>query len=474
MKYKLVASLALFAFVTQGLAQTEKKILGTWEGKLNVGVELRIVFHIKENGAGGLLSTADSPDQSAFGMKCDTTFLAGENVTIEMHKVSASFTGKLIDDSTIEGTFTQTAKVSLRLKKGESKEPPRKRPQTPQSPYPYKSEEVGYDNSNKSLHFGATITIPSGNGPFPAAVLITGSGPQNRDEEILGHHPFAVLADALTRKGMVVLRVDDRGVGKSTGDFTAATSADFAEDVNTSINYLISRPEVEKNKVGLIGHSEGGMIAPMVANQRKDINFIILLAGPGIKIIDLMTEQNMAVLRSLGISQPSLDVYAPFYKQLITVMADNTDTAASRIKATSIFEKWLAETKEPVIRELGFESKKDQQEFIRDIVTGFSGKWFKYFLAFDPTPYLQKLNCKVLAINGDKDIQVIATSNLAGITAALKQSKVKNPEIKALPGLNHLFQQCKKCTVQEYGELEETFSPTALQIITDWFEKNVK
>ncbi|MDP4264710.1 MAG: alpha/beta fold hydrolase [Bacteroidota bacterium] len=453
--------------------QAAGNFTGIWEGKLNVGVELRIVFHIQQNASGGLHATADSPDQSAYGLKCDTTFVTAEGLTIEMHNLNASFSGKLINDSTIEGIFTQGAGLSLNLKKVE-KPSERKRPQNPQPPFPYKSENIEFDNADKSLHFGATITIPPGKGPFPAAVMITGSGPQNRDEEIMGHKPFAVLADALTKKGMVVLRVDDRGVGKSTGKFSEATSADFAEDVNTSLNYLLSRPEVNKKKVGMIGHSEGGMIAPMVASQRKDINFIILLAGPGIKIADLMTEQNIAILGSVGVSRAAQDAYRPLYKEVMSVILNAPDTTTALRDATSALKKWLAGTNDTLAKQLGFATEKDQQRLTAMLVKEFSNKWFKYFLAFDPAPYLQKLNCKVLAINGSRDIQVISSSNLAGIRAALKKSPSKSYQVIELPGLNHLFQTCVKCTTQEYGELEETFSPAALQTITEWFEKNVK
>ena len=276
----------LFALMICGIAQSNDRFTGVWEGKLNIGVELRVVFHISDNGKGALVSTTDSPDQSVFGIKCDTTIIIGEKITIEIKELGGSFAGQLLNDSTIDGKIIQGVELPIILKKV-SKPSERMRPQTPPPPPPQKSEDIEYDNADQSLHYGATITIPEGKGPFPAAVLITGSGAQNRDEEIMGHKLFAVIADQLTRKGFIILRVDDRGIGKSTGKFGEATSADFAKDVTTSINYLLSRPEVNPKKLGLIGHSEGGMIAPMVAADRKDIDFIILLAGPGVKIIDL-------------------------------------------------------------------------------------------------------------------------------------------------------------------------------------------
>jgi uncharacterized protein len=460
------------SFIAPCMAQVEKKLPGIWEGKLNMGIELRIIFHIRESSNGSFTATADSPDQSAFGLKCDTIIVSAENIRIEMHGLNAVFAGKISADTTIDGTFTQRVSFPLSLKKVD-RPSERKRPQTPRPPFPYKSEDVEYDNADKTLHYGATITIPPGDGPFPAALLITGSGPQDRDENIMGHKLFAVLADALSRNGFVVLRVDDRGVGKSTGNFSDATSADFAGDAGTSFDYLLSRPEVDKKKAGLIGHSEGGMIAPIVATGRNDIGFIVLLAAPGIRSDELMAEQHAAIFRSAGVSSRAVDAYIPFLKNLMHEVAV-TDSAHLPARITSMAQQWEATTDTTLLKELGISMEKGTQEMSRNLAEQFSGKWFRHFLAFDPKPYLQKLTCKVLALNGSKDIQVIPSSNLAGIEAALKKSGSKNYTVSEMQGLNHLFQTCTKCTLAEYGELEETFSPAALQIITDWLIKNVK
>lgn len=473
MKRSLLTTLLLIAALT-GFTQVQKKIIGTWEGKLNLGPGLRIVFHFEETPSGTIRATADSPDQSAYGLKCDTVIIQDDVVRVEMHKLNAIFSGRLADDFTINGTFTQNTTLPLELKKGISLPPiAPKRPQTPQPPFPYKSEDIEYDSPDHSLHYGATITIPEGKGPFPAALLVTGSGPQNRDEELADHKVFAVLADALTRNGIVVLRVDDRGVGKSTGIFADATSEDFAKDVNTSLDYLLSRPEVNRKKTGLIGHSEGGMIVPMVASKRSDIDFAVLLAAPGIKIDSLMAEQNAAILRSVGVSQSSINAYIPLYKRLMKDIITSKDTAEAISKASSLFRQWLPTIDSTNLKELGFNSGTSIHNVTSVLVEGFSGKWFKYFLAFDPQPYLQQLKCKVLALNGEKDIQVIASSNLPAIESALKKSRSKKFTVQKMPGLNHLFQTCRTCTLQEYGELEETFSPAALKIINDWLKNYV-
>lgn len=446
---------------------------GTWTGKVNVGVELRAVFHFKQNDNGSIKATFDSPDQSAFGLKCDTTIVNGNQITVEMTDLRASFTGRLLNDSTIDGVMKQGVEFPLVLKRTTASLE-NKHSQEPQPPFPYRSEDVEYDNADKSLHYGATLTLPNGNGPFPAVVLITGSGPQNRNEELMGHKPFLVLSDALTRNGIAVLRVDDRGVGKSTGIFNNATSADFAKDVSTSVDYLLKRSEVDKKKIGLIGHSEGGMIAPIVATSRKDIAFVVLLAGPGIKIDQLMVEQNTAIFRAAGISQKAIDSYIPVYKKLAQALVNATDSAAALKAGTDYLNQWVAGADTAILRELGMEKETDRNNMAKAMAQAYSRTWFKYFLAFDPQPYLQKLTGKVLALNGDKDIQVVAASNLAGIESALKKSKVKSYSVKSLPGLNHLFQNCKTCTLMEYGQLEETFSPTALQEINDWLTKEIK
>jgi uncharacterized protein len=473
MKRNYLFSLLIFTFFsTASLGQTSK-FVGTWLGTLKVGIDLRIVFHIAEDGKGGFITTADSPDQSAYGLKCDTTTIKDNQVTIDMKDLMAVFTGKLEDDSTINGVFTQQAALPVVLKKT-GKVTEKNRPQTPRPPFPYRSEELIYTSADKSLSYGATITIPEGKGPFPAAVLITGSGPQDRDETIMGHKPFAVIADDLARKGFIILRVDDRGVGKSTGSFAEATSEDFATDVNNSVDYLLSRKEVDKKKIGLIGHSEGGMIAPMVAAKRNDINFLVLLAAPGVRIIDLMAEQNVAIARSGGVSEGTLKEIKPLFKQVVVSIIQAPDSSTAVKNVTLLTETWAADKSKSLLKELDFETAKQRSEYIIEMVRQFQSPWFRYFINFNPAQYLELLSCKVLALNGDKDIQVISGQNLPGIEAALKKSKSRSYEIKELPGMNHLFQVCKKCTINEYGELEETISPALLDIVSDWLDKNVK
>ncbi|MDZ4793308.1 MAG: alpha/beta fold hydrolase [Bacteroidota bacterium] len=447
---------------------------GTWEGTLQAGaINLRIVFHIKPDGKGGLISTADSPDQSAYGFKCDSTIIKENGITILMSSLQASFSGNLINDSTIDGTFIQQADLPLLLKKTAFVKE-NKRPQTPIPPFPYKTEEVIYGNTDQSLRYGATISIPEGNAVYPAIVLITGSGPQDRDETIMGHKLFAVLADHLTRKGFIVLRVDDRGIGKSTGIFSEANSEDFSTDVSSSVDYLLSRPETDKKKIGLIGHSEGGMIAPMVAVKRKDIDFIVLMAGPGVPIIDLMAAQNEAIARSSAVSEAAVKEIKPLFKKVVTAIMEAPDSTAAITRVTGITENWAADKSKELLTELNFETTQKRSDYIAEMIQQFQSPWFRYFIRFNPGDYLEQLNCKVLALNGEKDIQVLSAQNLPGIESALKKSKSALYNIAEMPGLNHLFQRCKKCTLDEYAGLEETISLTVLETISEWLLKNVK
>lgn len=455
-------------------AQTSTVYTGTWQGVLKVGVDLKIVFHITSE-EDKLTATADSPDQATYGLKCDSVFIKGDSLTINMNALRASFTGKLSDDTTMKGFFTQVMKVPLTLTKTEKTIPAvNNRPQTPVPPFPYRSEDVTYYNKDRSIQFGATLTLPEGKGPFPAIVLISGSGPHNRDAEMMGHKPFAVLADHFTKQGIAVLRADERGVGKSTGEFATATSADFANDISAGVDYLLTRPEINKKKIGLAGHSEGGIVAPMVAVARKDISFLILLAGPGIKNIDLMTEQNIAFLESSGISKAAATAYGELYKNILTHVIESADSAAAVTAARNSITRWIEKTPESITKELDLHTAQKQAEVVKKLLQTIYTPWFRFFIAYDPAPTLEKIKCPVLALNGSKDIQVLPASNLNGIREALKKAGNKKAEIREIPQLNHLFQTCNTCTIQEYNLLTETFSPAAWQLISEWLDKNVK
>ena len=348
------------------------------------------------------------------------------------------------------------------------------RPQTPVPPYSYQTDSLVYTAASDTLRYGVSLTIPSGKGPFPAIILITGSGQQDRDETILNHRPFAVLADYLTRQGYMVMRVDDRGAGLSNGDFNHATSYDFAKDVNNHIDFLRKRKDVDKKRIGLLGHSEGGMIAPIVATSRKDINFIILLAGPGVPIAQLMAEQNVAVLRSSGMDSIAASSYGAFFMGAMPRVAAAADTTIAKANLRADVDKWrAAEHANRVFATTGIRDEKSCDNYINQVVSRIYTPWFRAFMQFDPQPYLKKLSCKVLALNGGRDIQVLPVSNLRGIRESLAIAGNKHNLVEELPGLNHLFQACKACSLMEYGVLTETFSPVALEKIGGWLQKEI-
>ena len=429
---------------------------GAWIGSLELGaVTLRVVFHIV-NTEDGLTATMDSPDQNAKGLPTSSVTRDGANLTIEAKSIGALYQGKIAADlASIDGTFTQMAAphpLVLRRVKNES-ELEIKRPQTPVKPYPYREEELTYDNKVQNVTLAATFTVPPGKGPFPAVVLITGSGPQDRDESLMGHKPFLILSDYLTRHGIAVLRADDRGTGKSTGNFEGATTADFATDTEAGIAYLKTRPEVDLHKIGLIGHSEGGVIAPMIAARNHDVAFIVMMAGTGVPGDQVLVAQSEAIEIASGKDPAEAGRDAAKEKDMLTLVESENDPAAL---AKKLREKLEGDVPEALI---GLQVKQ------------LTSPWFHYFLTYDPATALRKVTCPVLVLNGSLDKQVLSSQNLPPIRKALEESGNRHVEIDELPGLNHLFQTAKTGAPAEYARIEETMSPVALEKISTWILK---
>jgi len=470
---KAVCTIGVFFSALHCSAQTS--FAGSWEGKLNIGTTIRLVFNIKDTTDNNLYSTMDSPDQAAMDIACSHTVAKEDSIFITTLGGRAKYSGKKIDGNYILGEFRQNGhKLTLDLKKTD-KAITLNRPQTPKPPFEYISEDVVYHNEPNNIQFGATITIPHGAGPFPAVLMITGSGQQNRDEELFGHRPFAVIADYLTKKGYIVLRVDDRGIGKSTGEFSGATSEDFKNDAIVSLNYLRSRKEVDQKKIGLMGHSEGGMIAPMIAVEDKGVDFLVLLAAPGVPCLQLNEEQLAALFEKSGVKKESTDEYLELYEKMVKSSLKTDDKEEFRKQVNKEVTEWRAKTPSYVVLETtNISDNRSQEKFVDGIVNKLSDPWYKYLISYNPQPTLRKLSCKVLALNGEKDIQVLPGSNLVGVKECLDKSHSPEHETLELKGLNHLFQSCKTCSFQEYAQLEETFSPTALAAISDWMDKNVK
>lgn len=452
-----------------------QKFAGSWLGLIDVnGTNVRIVFNLKEEG-GKLTGTMDSPDQGAKDIACGDITTNGDSISIAVPAVHGRYNGALTSAGNIDGKLSQgPMSMPLLLTRQENKKA-NNRPQAPEPPYSYISEDVTYTNADKSMTYGATITRPNDEKTHPALLLITGSGQQNRDEEIFGHKPFAVIADYLTKSGYIVLRVDDRGIGKTTGDPSIATTEDFVLDAKASLQYLRNRKEVNKKKTGLLGHSEGGLIAERIAAEDKELDFVVLAAAPGEPIIDLMVTQNNAVLQQQGIPEETRNAYLKFYRNMITAAAKAKNTEALKTDAEKVIAEWRAETPSATVTMLtGITNDSTAAVAAEKISESFGIPWLRQFFKYDPAVYLKKIQAKVLAVNGDKDIQVDATKNLEAIKTGLKNGKAKTYSIVELKGLNHLFQTCTTCTPEEYKELEETISPTALQAIGNWLDKEVR
>jgi len=413
----------------------------------------------------------DSPDQGANGIQVDTVVAEAGKVRFSVAVVTGGYEGTVAPGAdSITGNWKQSGmSFPLTLKYvGKAAEAP-KRPQEPKKPYPYDEEEVSYPNAEDGITLAGTLTKPKNGGPFPAVLLITGSGPQDRDETVFGHRPFLVLADYLTRRGIAVLRVDDRGMGESTGSRVRSTTRDFAGDVRAGVAYLLSRKEVRSDRIGLIGHSEGGIIAPMVASESNDVAFIVLMAGTGLPGEEILLKQTALITKAMGASDADVRAADSINRRIYDVVKSGRDSAAtaSELRSLVIAAMERSDTTAAV--------SKEQRELMANAqIAQVMSPWFRFFMTYDPRPALTRVKCPVLAINGEKDLQVPPEEDLREIETALRKGGNRDFLVKELPGLNHLFQTAEKGTPMEYAKSEETISPAALKLIGDWIEERVK
>lgn len=443
----------------------EKKYTSLWEGTVKFGsVSLRMVLKLFKNEDGSTGARLDSPDQNVKNIPVDKVEFIGDSIKFFVKSVGGKYAGAMEKDSPIvKGTWTQGGMaVPLELKKVD-KITEAKRPQTPKKPFPYNEEEITFENNSAKITLAGTLTYPKSGGNFPAVVLVTGSGPQDRDETIFGHKPFLVIADYFTRNGIAVLRFDDRGIAKSKGSFATATTEDFASDALAAVEYLKSRKEIDSKKIGIAGHSEGGMIAPMAAVNSGDVGFIILLAGPGLRGDELLVKQTELVMKSEGSPKEKIEQQVSQNSKCYKIVIDASDSAEAYIGLKKFFDDELSK-----LRNEEKQKPENSVASFNQSVKTLLNPWFRFFLKFDPRPNLEQVNVPVLALNGGNDVQVPPKEDLSEIEKALKTGGNKNFKTIELPGLNHLFQHCKTCSVSEYGQLEETFSEDALKIMKDW------
>ncbi|MCW3789154.1 alpha/beta hydrolase family protein [Plebeiibacterium sediminum] len=465
MKYYILLIFILLA----SFKAYSQNISGQWNGKLKIqGIQLRVVFHIHANDT-AYIATMDSPDQGAKGIPVDKVTFINQVLKLVIKQPGIRYEGSYnSDNNTIEGTFMQSGlSFPLNLTKQKYNTEVNNRPQEPQKPYPYISEEVKFENTKDIVTLAGTLTVPKKDGKFPAVVLISGSGPQNRDEEVFGHKPFLVLSDYLTRNNIAVLRFDDRGIAQSTGNFKTATTLNFSRDVEAAVEYLKTRTEIDK--IGLIGHSEGGVIAPMVAANVKDIDFIVLLAGIGMPADELLQLQSELIGRAYGVNDSALTLSKTINKELYNIVKQNNKPESTKQKLSAYLDKVFQENPDFPIP-----GGMNKEAYIKMQVETLSSPWMSYFLKINPEPILKKVKCPVLAINGEKDLQVPAIENLNGIKTALEKGGNKNVTTKAIPHLNHLFQECQTGLPMEYNTIQETFSPNALKLIYNWIETQTK
>jgi alpha/beta superfamily hydrolase len=442
-------------------------ISGDWNGEAKRGEKLiTFVFKIeKENSK--YSSTMSVPTFRVSGIKPSTTTFIDGKLIIDGSNVGMNYKGIFNKESQqFEGTYKEGGlEMTLNLKKGAIKIEDLRRPQEPVKPYPYYEEDVVFKNIEAKVSLAGTLTLPNKNEKFPVVILISGSGPQDRDESFMGHKPFLVLADHLTKQGIGVLRFDDRGHGESTGDFGNATTEDFSKDVLSAITYLKTRNDVDIKNIGLIGHSEGGIIAPLVANNSKDVAFMVLLASTGISGTELSVMQSKT-LRQFPVKDEI--AYEKNTRKAIAIVTSNKSDLEIKNELTTHYNAFI----KPILTSLNVPEEKINL-FIESQLKTSLKPWSRYFLQYNPADEIEKLQMPVLSLNGSKDTQVNAKINQEGIRKALIKGGNKDYEIIELENLNHFFQECETGNMDEYRKIEQTFSPTALKEISNWIFKKI-
>lgn len=455
MKKTIILLFALFTAFTA----TAQTVEGSWTGKLDVmGTQLNIVFNITKGDGGTFKCTMDSPDQSVKGIPAEVTVTGGTKVKITVQAINAAYEGEL-KDGLLKGNFSQNGmSFPLTLKPGTVE---RNRPQTPKEPYPYKTEEVTFTNTADNATLCGTLTYPTGyetakKSTVPVVIMVTGSGLQNRDEELFDHKPFLVLADYLARNGIASLRYDDRGIGKSTGDAASATTENFMKDAQAAVDF--ARHTGKFGCVGVLGHSEGGSIAFMLGARGK-ADFIVSMAGPGVSGKDILLAQNRMGLTQSGVPANITDDFCKVLDKVFDIMASGEKVSQPTMKVTEIAMQTGVTLPAPLVQNLAKSLE-------------ISTPWLRYFVGYDPSTDIRAVKCPTMAVNGSKDVQVLASENLAAIRQLLPPDSLNL--VKEYPGLNHLFQHCATGMTTEYAQIDETLSPEVMQDIAGWIKKVVR
>ena len=435
-------------------------LVGDWIGQMNGGFKVRIHFEKSGSGFEGKLINPSGNETVLDQITSD-----GTHLHFAVSKLNLSYDGIWNDQEKVwKGnlTFQQVHPLVLRHATAEDMGPAvHKRPQEDAisaGPAPYVQREVHFNNLAAHIQLAGTLSVPNGKGPFPAVVLISGTGHNTRDEDVWGHKVFLVLADTLNRNGFAVLRYDKRGVGGSSGNYGAATTADFASDADAAVAWLKTQPQIDASGIGVLGHSEGGIIAPAVAAGDKSVAFVVMIAGPCIRGDKLFVLQSAMTAKAYGAPDDYIARRRLFDQELYSAILSAPSESAALDRAKALVARGLAD-------------KLVDANEAESLPKDDTSPWERYFLAYDPAPTLARLTVPVLVLNGSLDVQVPAKENLAAAREALRGNP--NATVIELPGLNHLLQDAKTGAPSEYNDIEETMSPTALKIITDWLSRNV-
>lgn len=449
-----------------------------WKGAIELpgGMSLDFTIVLPAEGSG----TISIPMQGAKDVPLSSTSVEGKSLRFVLAPPGAPEAAHAKFDLTIAedgqsatGTLNQmghSLPVKMeRITGAQVADTEPKRPQTPKPPFPYDEREITFVSQSGGVTLAGTLTVPKEPAPpagHPTVILITGSGAQDRNESLLGHQPFFVLADHLSRHGIAVLRCDDRGVGGSTGNVMLSTSADFAEDVLSAIEEVKNQPGIDPGRIGLLGHSEGGIIAPMVAAQSPDVKFVVMLAGTGLPGKDILRLQSEALLRSEGkVDEEALAAASKAHTETMDMVLREAPPEEVKPKIAELAALQIKAAGAPAIDDDAMNQVVEQQ------YASITSPWMRSFLALDPRDSLRKVRAPVLALIGERDVQVPARANLPEIEAALKEAGNPDATVAELPGLNHLFQTCTTGAFSEYAEIEETISPAALDTITLWIRE---
>ena len=446
MKRYYLLLISLFCIIS--LCRPQSGAIGKWYGTADVGgFKLRIAFDIQKSEE-GYSANMQSLDQSAGTIPATLIRFEKGELLIEISTINFVYNGKMNNSEMIEGAFIQAGQ-SFKLDLSRKESNTRECPQEPELPYPYKVEEVTFINTNANIKLSGTLTLPKTSGTYTSVILVSGSGPQNRDEELMGHKPFLVLADYLTRQGIAVLRYDDRGTGMSEGDYRYAGLEDFASDTEAGIAYLKTREEIDKNKIGIIGHSEGGCVAFILAAKQAP-SFVVTLAAPGVDGQRLLHTQRAELFKASDVAPENIAQINDYMRQAQNIA----------IKATSRFEL------EKNIADLFIGTPMENQT--TPVIEQLSSPEIVSILKYDPKADFEKIHCPVFALNGAKDLQVPYKENLSAIRKGITANGNKEVTTKFYDNLNHLFQTAETGLPAEYEAISETFNEKALKDIANW------